>query len=234
MKTIDNIDFKINTEELILMIGAELSSERVNQMIEDNADFINQSYHLIQPKAIFDVFNVEKVLGDRLYLNSHEYFESKLFSYFMSDAKYITLSIMTIGNRIEEESDKYMKSGKYVKGFILDGIGTLALEKLGLELYECIKEEARERGLNFSSPLSPGQVGWDVKDQEKVFSRLNAGMIGIKLTESSLMIPKKSVSLAVGIGENMRADKKACNFCPLRKTCPSRKVKDYQETNDVV
>lgn len=214
------------------MLGAELGSERVAQMIEENADFINQSYELIQPKAIYDIFNVEKVLGDRLYLNNNEYFESKLFSYFMSDAQYVTLGIMTIGNRLEVQSDQYMKSGKFVQGFILDGIGTLALEKLGLELYEQIKEEAKLQELNFSSPLSPGQVGWDVADQKKVFSRLNAEMLGIKLTKSSLMIPKKSVSLVVGLGHNVRADKKACNFCPLRKTCPSKKVKDYRQKAD--
>lgn len=214
------------------MLGSELNSERVVQMIEENSDVINQSYQLIQPKAIYDVFNVEKVEGNRLYLNNDEYFESKLFSYFMSDAENIILSIMTIGNSLEEQSDQYMKSGKYVKGFILDGIGTLALEKLGLGVYESIKEEAKLRGLNFSSPLSPGQVGWDVVDQKKIFSRLDNKMLDITLTDTSLMLPKKSLSLVVGIGQNVRADKISCNFCPLCKTCPTKKVRDFREKEE--
>lgn len=230
MNFFKNPHIEITKEELVFVTGADMKNPgKTMDIIEDNIDVLEEGLELAEPKVIYGMFPVKKVTDNRLYLTEEEYFESKLFGRFMESAEYAALAIVTIGPEVEEKAALYMKEGKLTKGFILDCVGTLILEKTGLVLYDKLKEEAGKKGYNASSPLSPGQVGWHVTDQRKIFSRLDTQKLGVKLTESSLILPKKSVSLCVGMGEKVKADKRACDFCPLRNGCPSRKLRDYQE-----
>lgn len=230
MKIIENFDVSVEKEELILMLGGDLSnSERALKIINVNLDAYNEGLDLVKPKAIYDVIEIDRIEGNRLYLDSQEYFESKLIPLLMSGTKYLAICVVTVGMDLENRVEEYMQQGKQVKGLILDGVGTVVLEKVGLQIREILKEEAVMRNLDFSAALSPGQVGWDVEDQSKIFKRLDAERIGVKLRPSSLMVPRKSMSLAMGIGEGVRHDKKSCDFCHLKNSCPSRMLYDYQE-----
>jgi hypothetical protein len=52
-----------------------------------------------------------------------------------------------------------------------------------------------------------------------LFDLLPAREIGVQLTESCLMLPRKSVSFAVGLGSEMQADATACDLCSKRDHC---------------
>jgi len=51
-----------------------------------------------------------------------------------------------------------------------------------------------------------------------------AAEIGVILMESRIMVPRKSVSLVIGMGLEMATwtREELCAHCPLRKTCPYR------------
>jgi hypothetical protein len=54
---------------------------------------------------------------------------------------------------------------------------------------------------------------------------VDAQQAGVTLTDGGMMIPRKSVSLVLGLGKDVRAEGRACDFCTLRETCR------YQEQN---
>jgi cobalamin-dependent methionine synthase I len=58
---------------------------------------------------------------------------------------------------------------------------------------------AAKRGLVTTRRYSPGYGDWGVSAQKDFLAWLGAGHIGIKLTESSQMLPEKSVSAILGI-----------------------------------
>jgi cobalamin-dependent methionine synthase I len=65
-------------------------------------------------------------------------------------------------------------------------------------------------GLHTSIPLIPGMNGWPVDvGQPQIFTALDAAIIGVSLNENAQMIPRKSISMVVGIG------KSSFNFDPL-------------------
>ena len=68
----------------------------------------------------------------------------------------------------------------------------------------------------------PGQEGWPIQQQEMVFRLIPGERIGVRLTESDFMLPRKSVSLAIGMGPDMRPDGVACDLCSKRERCPWR------------
>jgi len=61
---------------------------------------------------------------------------------------------------------------------------------------------------------------WAVEvGQKQIFTLLDTEKIGLKLTSSSLMIPRKSVSMVVGLGPEVMKGAGTCAYCGLRETC---------------
>ena len=82
-----------------------------------------------------------------------------------------------------------------------------------------VRDEATARGLGTGMRASPGQEGWSIWQQQMLFGLLSAEEIGVRLTESCLMLPRKSVSFVIGLGPEMRPDAVTCDFCSKRNRC---------------
>jgi hypothetical protein len=86
---------------------------------------------------------------------------------------------------------------------------------------------AKKYELGNVSHLGPGQLDWPIQQQKEVFSFFQdvEATIGVRLTKSLMMIPRKSVS---GIIFPKEATFTACQLCP-RENCPSRQA-PYSES----
>jgi hypothetical protein len=76
--------------------------------------------------------------------------------------------------------------------------------------------------------MSPGSLGeWPLSQQRPLFASLGdvAGAIGVRLSESLLMVPAKSVS---GVCFPTEESFESCQLCP-REDCPGRRA-PYDET----
>ena len=64
-----------------------------------------------------------------------------------------------------------------------------------------------------SNSYSPGYCGWHVTQQKFLFSLLPEQPCGVRLSESSLMSPIKSVSGVIAVGERIVKRKYGCELC---------------------
>jgi hypothetical protein len=63
-----------------------------------------------------------------------------------------------------------------------------------------IRSQLAEQGFKTTRSLNPGIPGWEVtQGQPQIFNALPAGDIGVSLTESGIMMPKKSLAFVIGI-----------------------------------
>jgi hypothetical protein len=63
-------------------------------------------------------------------------------------------------------------------------------------------------------------VGWPVEQgQPQIFDLLDAGEIGVQLNESTMMLPRKSLTFVLGIGKELMAGGRTCDYCSLKETC---------------
>jgi len=87
-----------------------------------------------------------------------------------------------------------------------------------------ITAEASSRGYQASSPISPGMPGLSITEQWQLLKMVPAQKIGVSLTSSGTMVPRKSASMVIGIGPQMKTWTRAevCGRCSLAKTCPYR------------
>lgn len=113
--------------------------------------------------------------------------------------------------------------------FSLDSAGSAFLTKSANDAFEKIEEMYKSDGLSATFPLGPGHSYWlGLDDVRVIINFLKAEQIGIKLTESNLMLPRKSLALVMGVGKNLPdfKGKTHCNFCSLKRSCNLRKFGD--------
>ncbi|HAH23858.1 MAG TPA: hypothetical protein DCL77_08885 [Prolixibacteraceae bacterium] len=121
--------------------------------------------------------------------------------------------ICTAGERMSRYSQKMLKGENPVLGYVLDVLGSMIVEAATDELQKEIKQIAFTQGFSITNRYSPGYCKWSVGDQHKLFSFFPVNCCGIRLTESALMHPIKSVSGIIGIGKEVKFRQYTCDLC---------------------
>jgi hypothetical protein len=131
--------------------------------------------------------------------------------------------VATIGPALEAEVTRLAAGGGLLRAVVLDSIGSVAAEAAADFVDKKIAADAAREGLRTSCRASPGYGDWDVREQAAVFGLLPAARIGVLLSETFMMIPRKSVSFAVHVAaepERLRSEN-SCENC-ARTNCAYR------------
>ena len=116
-----------------------------------------------------------------------------------------------------------MQEGDMVRVFVADAVGSVIAERVADRMQESMAAYVADRGYRHTNRFSPGYCGWHVSEQQRLFSLFpQPAPCGVTLTDSSLMLPIKSVSGVIGIGSNVRYLDYTCGLCDLAN-CYKRK-----------
>ena len=185
-----------------------------------------QAQEMLTPRAVLQLVAVEGVANGTVNLAGGHSFHSKKLSGLLAGAETLAVMVGTVGEKLEEEVSRLFAVGEYVEALALDAIGSVAVEEVCQHVRSLVcREYADAVGLRVGPSLSPGYQYWDIREQAVLFSLLPAGEIGVTLTESSLMLPRKSESAIVPLGRDLKVtageDEPPCRFCD-RQDCPAR------------
>lgn len=140
----------------------------------------------------------------------------------LNRASSLAVFACTAGAGVTAQYHEYMSDNDPLKAYFTDRLGSIAVEKtmdiLQSEFGGLMKNEA----LQITNRYSPGYCGWPLTDQRFLFDLLSPEPCGITLTESSLMVPSKSISGVIGVGHEVRFTQHECRLCELEK-CLYRK-----------
>ena len=117
---------------------------------------------------------------------------------------------------MEGRISEYFTKNEYVRAFVLDTIGTVAVRYLSKYIRAIICQEAKEKNLQTTKKFTPGTTEWDIDQQQNIFNMIPTHKIGVKLNESFMMTPKKSLSWAIGLGKEAiksSMDGNSCQIC---------------------
>ena len=137
----------------------------------------------------------------------------------------LVIFVCTAGNKISERSKQLMDEGDLLNGYVFDSFGSLVVETAMDLIQNNLKEKLLSSKLNITNRYSPGYCGWDIAEQQKLFSMLPEKFCGIELNDSCLMSPIKSVSGIIGIGESVKFSSYTCNICDSQN-CIYRKLRN--------
>lgn len=152
----------------------------------------------------------------------NEYFNmDRIVTSQMKKADKAAIFLCTIGSQIETWSKKLISIGDTVKGYLVDLTASTVVENVANLLHDHIGAKSKKFGSNITNRYSPGYCNWSVAEQHKLFSFLPKDFCNVKLSDTSLMFPIKSVSGVIGIGENVKYTEYICDRCGI-KDCTHR------------
>ncbi len=139
-------------------------------------------------------------------------------------AEAYALFICTSGVAYETYQHQLMEKGDMVRVFIADALGSVIAEKCADLMEVHLQESIDKLSWHHTNRFSPGYCGWHVSEQQKLFPLFGGHTCGVHLTDSSLMIPIKSVSGIIGLGKEVRHLDYTCGLCDFQQ-CYKRRLK---------
>jgi hypothetical protein len=226
MPVIRDIPLSLKTEEVLrrqgLRKGAEIRPE-IRLSIRKLLASLKKSCLLV-PAAAYEFYAVRSMSDSQISLEGDDALHGPLLPAIFPEAKELAVALSTIGPRLEKQVTDYSRNGATMQGTSLDGIGSAAVDKLVSEVLRLIATEVSSRGHEISSPVNPGMPGFPLTEQRHPSGLVNSDEIGVRLTASGVLVPRKSTSMVIGIGPQMRrwTQAEVCTRCSLEETCHSK------------
>jgi hypothetical protein len=215
-------DLDIDKNEIYLNLGyhGQLPEEHIIQMVDDMIYSVSE---ICYPKVGYDFFYDIKIDRHIIEINDVPMKTGSVIAGYMLPASIIATFVATAGSEYDDYLHKFRAESDIVNEYFANAIGSEIAEAAVRYVSHKINEEAKTLQLKTTNSYCPGYCGWQVREQEKLFSLLPEEPCGIKLNESCLMYPIKSVSGIIGLGTNMEYTPYACEICGMT-TCFKRKI----------
>jgi hypothetical protein len=227
MTILDKWKIQLTTNDVLRSQGADPETIRLRRpsLVKSANDAISIGTPLLHPRVLYEKYIVKGLIHERLDLsssspsNGKSYLSGQLIAQHLARAQMIIVMVCTIGSELDESISSLFKVDPII-AIALDGVGSAAVEMLAIQACNYFEAQAKNDGLNTSMPLNPGMVGWPVEQgQPQIFTLLNSDEIQVSLTESCMMTPNKSLSMVLGVGENVSAVGSSCDYCSLKGVC---------------
>jgi len=180
------------------------------------ARLVEEAEAIARPRALYGVAYVDSRGESSVVLDGIP-FASRVLSVNLESAHRVFPFLGTCGTELH---DWAAAQGEMLEHYYADEIAEAALRQALTVLKEHLDERYR---LGRTSTMSPGSLpDWSIQAQRPLFALLGNAeeLLGVRLTESLLMVPTKSVS---GIRFPTEQSFASCQLCP-RERCPSRQA----------
>jgi hypothetical protein len=222
----NTFQFHYRIEDLILTtseIETAMGNVESNQGLFDDqiSQVMKEAPEYADIRGGYRVFSNFRLDADkkRFTINGQGFNSDKIIGVQLRESDQAVLFVCTAGEGITQWSKDLMAAGDMMKGYIVDSLGSAAVERaMDLITEEHLKPWAEKQGLGITNRYSPGYCNWATEEQHKLFSLLPGNFCGISLTPSALMIPTKSISGIIGLGQKAKKRAYQCHVCK-RKDC---------------
>lgn len=220
----DELD--IGVENIISAIG--YSDEEIpdgyNEILNEQID---KAKSIVSPECGYVILpqNTSSASLGVVTLDSVEFQTDKIISGPLKKMSSAAIYIGTVGPHFDKWSKETFASGDPLAGYFIDIIGSEIAESIADWLENKIVKYASELGLKCSNRYSPGYCGWSVAEQHKLFNFFPKDFCDVKLTDSALMKPHKSVSGIIGISHEIARKEYPCDVCNVEHCYKNRDKK---------
>lgn len=209
---LDNIKFQVDLDNLLKKLHMDRDSDDFPTILQ----FVNEAEVVGKPKAMIRTSYIES-RGDNFVVIDESKCTSRILSVNLQNVNRVFPYIATCGVELYNWANGITDM---VERFWADSICEAAL----LTALQCISPYLSETYKTGKlSAMNPGSLkDWPIREQRNLFKLFGQPeeLIGVKLTESCLMVPVKSVS---GILFETETNYENCQLCP-RENCPNRRA----------
>lgn len=225
MRVVDDAEPVVGKDEIFRLLGYKGAA--VSGRLEKKVDTcIEGLKNKIRPRILYTKKKIRSINKGKLTLEGDVTLKSVKLSKAIGKCEKLTCFLVTIGREVDDSISTALRKKRFSDAYIYDAIGSAAVEASVEKFQESIDAKVSEENKSTTLRFSPGYCDWQIQEQKKIFNVLNNDLINVKLNESCLMSPRKSVSGVFGIGDSRLIDKKEANPCRLcgMHTCMARRV----------
>ncbi|HEX2922993.1 MAG TPA: vitamin B12 dependent-methionine synthase activation domain-containing protein [Chloroflexota bacterium] len=209
---LDGIQARLPREELMRKLHVGEDSPQAVELLE----LIDQAEAIGRPKGLCGVAFVDD-RGDDFVVIDGERFSSRVLAVNLSPVNRVFPYLATCGTELEEWANGL---DDMLLRYWAEAIRESAMRCAMAETERFVKESYAQ---DETSRMSPGSLeDWPIQQQVPLFRLLGEteSTIGVRLTESLLMVPTKTVS---GIRFGAESGFESCMLCP-RPVCQNRRA----------
>ena len=199
--------------------------------------YMNFGSSLIDLRKTYKLFNAIEICREKVVLSGESDYERNLelpvdvaeddevkvplilkgydLSLHLKNSEKVCIMAVTVGAYLEEQVSELFKNGEYAAATILDAVGSEAVEKACDLTEEEINKLAHSMGYTTTGRFSPGYGDVPLELNLDFAGVLGLAYIGMSVTPTSMLIPRKSVTAVIGFtrGEANRKVKNKCANC---------------------
>ena len=205
-------DLTVDIHNTAPLLGyADVLPDDIFAMVQEVLDETADCFDINGGYQIFD--RIEFIASNKhIRIEDVDFASNQIIYHQLKNSEKIAILVCTAGEAISQWS-KQMLSDDPLKGLIADILGSVVVETAVDVIHQKLNDDMLQAGLKITNRYSPGYCGWHTSEQHKLFGLLPKDVCGIQLTDSSLMLPIKSVSSFIGIGANVRFNPYTCRLC---------------------
>lgn len=177
---------------------------------------------VIKPRFIYKVFEIEHTDNGVSVKNTSLVLKGKDISIHLKDCERCVLMCATLSMGADTLIRSY-EAVDMTKTVITDSLASAAIEQVCNEAELIIKSQVGD--YNYTWRFSPGYGDLPLDIQAEFVNVLDAQKrVGVNVSDSLILIPRKSVTAVIGISENeISKGRRGCICCNMRDRCEFRK-----------
>lgn len=212
---------KINRDEAFRYMGYKngCSDPKILQITDECEQRLMQ---VMKPRHVYKVFDIEHTDDGVAVKNTSLVLKGKDIYEHLKDCERCALLCATVSAGV----DMLIRSFEAVdmtKAVITDCLSSAVIEQVCNEVESTIKSEVGD--YNYTWRFSPGYGDFPLDIQTEFIDVLDAQKrAGVNVSDSLILIPRKSVTAVIGISsKDIPKGKRGCICCNMRDRCQFRK-----------
>lgn len=191
--------------------------EGIKQQVLDSITRVNEAS---EAKYIYKVFEME----ENSFPKELIFLKGDGIKNHLKGCHKVVLMAATIGINVERlirrEQIRNMSNA-----VIMDACASVLIEAVCDTVESNLRKEVAREGLFLTTRFSPGYGDLPIEIQNQFCDTLNtAKTIGLTVSDSGILIPRKSVTAIMGISKSsVKKNKRSCNDCNLKENCRFRR-----------
>lgn len=218
MEVLNSIPVELDLEAVLKRMRLRNRSDNI---VESIRELLDTAVPVASPKAVYEVSYVENKNGDSLEIGGVR-FSSRVLRVNLDQVERVFPYVITCGRELDGIE---VPSTDFIKGYYLDQIKETALVLARRYVEDYLKKQYALGQLSRMAPGAGAEIDWPLTQQKELFSIFGGRnkveeLIGVRLTDTCLMVPIKSVS---GIFFPAEIRFESCQICP-REGCIGRRA----------
>ena len=208
---------KLNENEILMYLGYR-GQEYTEDVREQMGRCEKEVLKTAVPRLVWRRFSIEDANFTALSLQGNDIWE------LLDGCKEAVLMAVTLGPEIDALLRKKSITDM-ADAVIMDACADTAIENVADHFEADLRKELKAEHLFLTDRFSPGYGDLPLSTQKKLCAVLDAERkIGLSLSPTFLMIPKKSVTAILGISDEEKPlRKRGCEVCARFQNCTYRK-----------